>query len=62
MSIFVPIPSPSKTCAFPLDFALQRDPKNIFYYQRDAESCMDQVFDFLSFDRHEYKHAESFGL
>ena len=30
------LPSPSKTCALPFDFALERDPKNIFYYQRDV--------------------------
>ena len=28
--------------------------KNIFYYQRDAENYMDQVLDFLLFDKYEY--------
>ena len=45
-----PLPSPSKTCALPFDFALERDPKNIFYYQRDVENCTDQVLNFLLFD------------
>ena len=45
----------------PFDFALERDPKNIFYYQRDAENTMDTVLDFL-FGRHEYIHTESSGL
>ena len=39
-----------------------RDPKNIFYYQRDVENCTDQVLDFLLFDGHEYTHTESSGL
>ena len=56
-----PLPSPSKTCALPFDFALERDPKNIFCYQRDAEKYTDQVLIFL-FDRHEYIHKESSGL
>ena len=46
----------------PFDFALERDPKNIFYYQRDVENYMDQVLSFLLFDRHEYIHTESAGL
>ena len=33
-----PLSSPSKTCALPFNFALVRDPKNIFYYQRDVEN------------------------
>ena len=45
----------------PLDFALKRDLKNI-YYQRDVENYMDQVLNFLLFDRHENIHAESSGL
>ena len=57
-----PLPSPSKTCAFPFDFALDRDPKNIFYCQRDVENYTDQVFNFLLFDKHEYIHTESSGL
>ena len=53
-----PLPSPSKTYALPFDFALQGDPKNIFYYQRDAENYTDQDLDLLLFDRHEYTHTE----
>ena len=30
-----------------LGFVLQRDLKNIFYYQHDAENCMKQVLDFF---------------
>ena len=56
-----PLPSPSKTCALPFHFALERDPKNIFYCQCDVENNMDQVLSFLLFDRHEYIHAESSG-
>ena len=57
-----PLPSPSKTRALPFNFALERDPKNIFYYQRDVENYTDQVLNFLLFDRHEYIHTESSGL
>ena len=42
-----PLPSPSKTYALPFDFTLERDPKNIFYYQRDVENCTDQILDFI---------------
>ena len=59
---FFPLLSPSKTCALPPDFALERDPKNIFYYQHDVVNCKDQVLDFLLFDRHEYTHTESSDL
>ena len=62
LSKFFPLPSPSKTCALPFDFTLERDPKNIFYYQPDVESYMDQFLDFLLFDRHEYTHTESSDL
>ena len=62
MSKFFPLPSPSETCALPFNFVLERDPKNIFYYRRDAENCTDQVLNFLSFERHEYIHTESSGL
>ena len=62
MSKFFPFPSPSKTCALPFDFALERDPKNFFYYQRDVENYTDQVLNFLLFDKHEYIHTESSGL
>ena len=34
------------------DFALERDPKNYFYYQRHVENYTDQVLNFLLFDRH----------
>ena len=57
-----PLPSPSKARALPFDFALGRDPKNIFYYERDVENHMDQVLNFLLLDRHEYIHTESSGL
>ena len=46
---------------FPL-ISSYRDPKNIFYHQLDLENYMDQVLDFLLFDRHEYAHTESSGL
>ena len=36
------------------DFVLEREPKNILYYQCDVESYMDLVLDFLLFDKHEY--------
>ena len=48
-----PLPSPSKTCVLPFDFTLERDQKNIFYYQCDVENYWDQVLNFLLFDRHE---------
>ena len=48
--------------ALPLDFALERDPKNIFYYQRDVDNYTEQVFNFFLFDRREYTHTESSGL
>ena len=54
--------SPSKTCMLPFDFALERDWKNIFYYQHDAENYTDQVLNFLLFNRHEHIHTESSGL
>ena len=31
-------------------------------YQRDVENYMDQVLNFLLFDRHEYIHTESSSL
>ena len=34
-------------CALPLDFALGRDSKNIFHYQRDVENYTDKVLDFF---------------
>ena len=62
MPKFFPLLSPSKTCALPFDFALERDPKNIFYYQRDVENYADQVLNFLLNDRHECIHTEPSGL
>ena len=50
-----------KNMRFPL-ISSYRDPKNIFYHQLDLENYMDQVLDFLLFDRHEYAHTESSGL
>ena len=47
--------------ALPLDFALEREPENIFYYQGDVENCREQVLNFLLLDRHEYTHTESYG-
>ena len=35
-----PLPSQVK-CALPFDFALERDPKNVFYDQRDIENYTD---------------------
>ena len=54
MSRFFPLPSPSKTCVLPFNFVLERDPKNISYFQDDVENYTDQVLDFLLHDRHEY--------
>ena len=62
MSKFFPLPSPSKTCVLPFDFALEKDPKNISHYQRDIANYMDQVLNFLLFDRLEYIYNESSGL
>ena len=39
--------------ALPFNLALEKDQKNIFYYQRDVENYTDQVLDFSLFDRHE---------
>ena len=61
MSKFSHVPRQVKR-VLPFDFALERDPKNIFYYQRDVENYTDQVLNFLLFDRHEYIHMESSGL
>ena len=44
------------------DFALERDPENIFYYQREVENYTDQALNFLFFDRRKYIHTESSGL
>ena len=46
MSKIFPLPSLSKTCTLPFDFELERDPKKIFYYQRDLESYTDQILIF----------------
>ena len=40
----------SKFSHFPFYSALEGDPKNIFYYQRDVENYTDQVLNFLLFD------------
>ena len=34
-----------------------RDPKNIFYYQRDVDNYTNQFLDFLIFDKHEYTYG-----
>ena len=47
-------PSEGTQGSHPFDFALERDPENIFYYQLDVENYTDQVLNFLLFDRHEY--------
>ena len=47
MSKFFPLPSPSKTCVLPFSFELERDLKNIFYYQHDIVSYTDQVVNFF---------------
>ena len=63
MSKFSHFPRQVKhTCALAFDVALERDPKNIFYYQRGVENYTDQVLSFLLFDRHEYTQTESSGL
>ena len=56
-SKFFRLPSPCETCAFPFDFVLGRDPKNLFYYQREVENYTDQVPDFLWFDKQEYTNG-----
>ena len=38
----------------PFDFALDKNLKNIFYYEHNVENYMDQVLNILLFDRHEY--------
>ena len=37
ISKFLTLPSTSRSCALPFDFKLERDPKNIFYYQSEEE-------------------------
>ena len=61
MSKFFTLPSPSKKLVLLFDFALERDPKNIFYYQLDTENSTDEVLNFLLFDRYEHIHTESSG-
>ena len=51
-SKFSPFPTPSETCALPFDFAIESDPKNI-YYQRYVENHADQILDFLLFHKYE---------
>ena len=62
MSKLFQVPLPSKICVLPFDFPFERDPKNIFYYQRDVKNYAEQVLNFLLFGRHEYIHTESTGL
>ena len=62
MPKFFPPPSPSKTCALPFDYVLERPEKSGFYYQSDVENYTDQVLNFLLFDRHGYIQTESSGL
>ena len=38
-----PLPLPSKACTLPSDFALERDPKSILYYQCDVEDYTNQL-------------------
>ena len=57
-----PIPSPSEIYALPLDFVLGRDPKNIFYYQRDVENYTEQNSNFSLIDKHEYTHGISLSV
>ena len=59
---FLPLLSPNKTCALPFNFPLERDLKNIFYYQHGVENYTDQVLNFSLFDRHEYIKMESSNL
>ena len=61
MSKFCHFPRQVKR-ALPFDFALERDPKNIFYYQHDVQNYTEQVLNFFLFDRHEYIHKEYAGL
>ena len=46
----------------PFDFALDKDPKSIFYCQADVDNYTDQVCDLLLFDKHEYIHIEYCSL
>ena len=48
--------------ALPLNLAPERNPKNIFYYQRDVKNYTDQVLPFSLFDKQEYTHTESWLL
>ena len=56
------VPPTSKTCLLHFDVTLKRDPKNIFYYQRDLENYTDQVLNILLLGRSEYIHTETSGL
>ena len=40
-----------------LSISCQRDPKNIFYHQRDVENYTGKVLIFLLFDKYEYTHG-----
>ena len=41
----------------PFDFVLERDPKNILYYQRNVENYADLFLNILLFHKHEYTHG-----
>ena len=60
MSKFFHFPRQVKHVRF--DFALKRDPKNIFYCQCDVDNYTDQVLTFLFFDRHEYIHTRNLPI
>ena len=57
ISKFFPLPLPSETCVPPFDFVLERDPENIFDYERDTENYTDQVSNFFLYGGHEYIHT-----
>ena len=52
------VPPTSKTCALHFESTLKRDPKIIFYYQRDLENYTDQVLNILLLSRHKYIPTE----
>ena len=53
-----PLPLPRKKCVLPFDSVLERDPKNIFYYQCDVENYTNQVLSFFihTIDMNNYTH------
>ena len=48
ISKFFPFPLPSTTSALHFNFALERDPKNIFYYQHDVIQTKSSIFYYLA--------------